>query len=82
MSDMHQDINAHVHESRGYDRGFTAGVHRAHELINEYITYIKHKRAVMEEEHPRMDEMYRIQTQINTAEHLKLLIRKGHSDSC
>ena len=82
MSDMHQDITSHVYESRGYDQGVTAGMLRAHELINEYIDNLKHKRAVIEEEHPRMDAIYRIQVQINAAEDMKLLIRKGHSDSC
>ena len=84
MSDMNEDICAHVYESRGYDRGFTAGTKHAHDLLTEYIDSLKHKRAVTEAEglhvvgniHMTMG----LQKQINALEHAKLLIRTGHWD--
>lgn len=81
MSDMHEDISDHVAESRGYDRGFTAGTTHAHELLNKYLTDLKHKRAVAESEGwPRYDQEYALQIQIKLIDELKLLIRKGFYD--
>lgn len=77
MSDMNQDINSHVHEERGYDRGFTAGTKHAHDLLDQHLTRLKHKRAVMEEDWPRMDELMSLQHQIHTTEQLKHIIRLG-----
>lgn len=81
MSDMHENINEEIAESRGYDKGFTAGTLHAHELINTYIDKLKHKRAVWEEEGwPRMDAIYTIQKQVECLEQAKLYIRQGHID--
>lgn len=80
MSDMNEDITAHVHEERGYDRGFTAGTKHAHDLLDTHLQVLKQKRAVIEEDWPRMDELISLQHQIHTTEQLKLLIRTGHYD--
>lgn len=81
MSDMHESINEEIAESRGYDRGFTAGTLHAHELLNSYIDNLKYKRSVWEEEgFPRMDALHAIQTSIQCLEQAKLYIRQGHID--
>ena len=78
--DMDPEINAHVHESRGYDKGFTAGTLHANELLNTHLTNLKHKRSVLESEngYVGMDEIMNIQIQIKVIEQMKLLIRTGH----
>ena len=64
-----------IAESKGYDRGFTAGTAHAHELLNKYLTDLKHKRAVAESEGwPRYDQEYALQIQIKLIDELKLLI--------
>lgn len=78
MSDMNEDITAHVHEERGYDRGFTAGTKHAHDLLDTHLQVLKQKRAVLEEDWPRYDEMIAMQWQIQAIEQMKLLIRTGH----
>lgn len=81
MSDIHPEIQDQVAESRGYDRGFTAGTAHAHELLNKYLTDLKHKRAVHESEGwLSYDKEYALQTQIKLIDDLKLLIRTGHYD--
>ena len=81
MSDTHPEIQDQVAESRGYDRGFTAGTAHAHELLNKYLTDLKHKRTVAESEGwPSYDRDFMLQTQIRLIDELKLLIRKGHYD--
>ena len=80
MSDMNEEINAQMHEERGYDRGFTAGTKHAHDLLTQHAEQLKQKRAVLEEDWPRYDELLSIQYQIATIEQMKLLIRTGHYD--
>lgn len=77
---MDPEINANMHESRGYDRGFSAGVSHAHELLDTHLTELKHKRQVLESESgfTGMDDIMLVQTQINTVEQMKLLIRTGY----
>ena len=79
MSDMHDSVRESVAEERGYDRGFTAGTLHAHELLNQFLKSLKHKRAVAESEGwIRYDEDYTLQHQIKLIEDLKQLIRTGH----
>lgn len=77
---MNEEINAEVHESRGYDRGFTAGTKHAHDLLDTHLTELKHKRQVLESESgfTGMQDIMQTQLQINTVEQMKLLIRTGH----
>lgn len=72
-----------IAEERGYDRGFTAGTKHAHELINQYIQWLKQLRAVVEDEHGHdvtAHEVMKYQHQVAALDHAKLTIRKGHWD--
>ena len=75
---MHDEMIESIAEQRGYDRGFTAGTLHAHELLNEQLVNLKHKRTVAESEGwIRYDEDYLLLHQIKLVEELKLLIRRG-----
>lgn len=82
---MHDEMIESIAEQRGYDKGFTGGTLYAHELINEYIQDLKHKRSVLEADgaHRRgvMNEIQTLQKQINALQHAKLTIRKGLYES-
>lgn len=79
---MDEHMLEQLAESRGYDRGFTAGTLHAHELLDKHIENLKHKRAVAEEDGwARYDQMYMFQIEINCVEQMKLLIRTGHYDT-
>lgn len=77
---MNEEMLENLAEDRGYDRGFTAGTKHAHDLLDTHLQALKHKRAVLEEDWPRYDEMIAMQWQIQTLEEMKLLIRTGHYD--
>ena len=78
---MPQDTPPHTDE---YDRGFTAGAAHTHELLSQYISWLKSSRAVIEEEgahrHGVMNQVQTIQKQINALEYAKLVVRKGYWD--
>ena len=80
QTDMDETITEHMYESRGYDRGFTAGTLHAHELLNKHIEYIKEWRAVLEEEGDDTKRIINCQLQINALEDAKKIIRLGHWD--
>lgn len=69
-----------IAEERGYDRGFTAGTKHAHDLLDQHLTTLKHKRKVMEEECYKYDVLYRLEYEIKLLQDMKLLIRTGHYD--
>lgn len=69
-----------IAEERGYDRGFTAGTLHAHELLNEYINWIKDYTKVLEEEGDCQRELACYNTQVNALQQAKQLIRSGHWD--
>lgn len=77
---MHDSMIEQISENRGYDRGFTAGTKHAHDLITQYIDWLKDYRSVLEEEGDCSREVACYQTQINALEHTKTVIRKGHWD--
>ena len=71
-----------MHESRGYDRGFSAGVKHTHYLVNEHINALKSRRGVTEEDScTGMKQVMDIQHQINLLQQIKLDIRKGYIES-
>jgi hypothetical protein len=70
-----------IAENRGYDRGFTAGTLHAHELIGQYMDWMKTYMKVLEEEGDCQQEMVCYQTQYNALDYARLLIRVGHFDS-
>jgi len=78
---MHEEMLEDLAENRGYDRGFTAGTLHAHELIGEYISWLKGYRSVLEDEGDCQHLVKTTQSQINILEQAKLLIRRGHWDS-
>lgn len=80
MSDMHPEMTNQIAENRGYDRGFTAGTKHAHDLLNNYVQWLKDYRAVLEEEGDCAREIACYQTQINALEYAKQVIRKGYWD--
>lgn len=77
---MHESMTEEIAENRGYDRGFTAGTKHAHDLLNNYVDWLKSYRSVLEEEGDCSREVACYQTQINALEHAKMVIRKGHWD--
>lgn len=82
--DMSSDKPPHTDE---YDRGFTAGAAHTHDLLSQYINWLKSSRAVIEEEgdhgHGMMNQVQTIQKQINALEYAKLVVRKGYwDDTC
>ena len=81
MTDMHPEITEEMAENRGYDRGFTAGTLHAHELLTQYMDWMKEYMTVLECEGDCQREIACYQTQLNALEYAKLLIRKGHWDS-
>lgn len=78
---MHETMIESISENRGYDRGFTAGTKHAHDLLNNYIDWLKSYRSVLEEEGDCSKEVACYQTQINALEYAKMVIRKGHWDN-
>lgn len=81
MSDMDPEMTNDIAESRGYDRGFTAGTLHAHELLSKYMEWMKDYMAVLECDGDCQREIACYQTQYNALEYAKLLIRIGHFDS-
>ena len=81
MSDMHPEMINEIAENRGYDRGFTAGTLHAHELIGQYMDWMKEYMSVLEEEGDCQREIACYQTQLNALDHAKLIIRTGHFDN-
>lgn len=81
MSDMHPEITSEIAERKGYDRGFTAGTHHAHQLIEQYMNWMKDYCTMLEAEGDCNREISCYQTQLNALDHAKLLIRKGYWDS-
>ena len=81
MSDMHPEMANEIAENRGYDRGFTAGTLHAHELINQYMDWMKDYMSVLEDEGDCSREIACYQTQWNALDHAKLIIRTGHFDN-
>lgn len=67
---MDESITEHMYESRGYDRGFTAGTLHCHELVNEYINKIQTQ---------PLEPMIK-SNMIMQLEEIKLLFRKGYID--
>lgn len=78
---MHEEMLEKIAEERGYDRGFTAGTLHAHELLNEYVKWIKDYMRVLEEEGDCQMEIACYNTQLNALQQAKQLIRTGHWDS-
>ena len=78
---MHPEMINEIAENRGYDRGFTAGTLHAHELINQYMDWMKDYMGVLEEEGDCEREIACYQTQWNALDHAKLVIRTGHFDN-
>ena len=81
MSDINEQMVEQIAESRGYDRGFTAGTNHAHGLINNYIDWLKQQRSVLEEENtsePGINDIQVLQLQINSLEQAKFIIRRGY----
>lgn len=78
---MHPEMTNDIAESRGYDRGFTAGTLHAHNLINQYMDWMKDYMTVLEAEGDCQQEISCYQTQWNALAQAKLLIRTGHFDS-
>lgn len=78
---MHDHMLEKIAEERGYDRGFTAGTKHAHDLLNEYINWMKGYMTVLEEEGDCQMELACYNTQLNALEQAKLLIRTGYWDS-
>ena len=70
-----EQLTEELAESRGYDRGYTAGTRHSHELLDKHIQQLKQKRCVLEEDGKHTQHL---QTQINTLEQAKLIIRTGH----
>jgi hypothetical protein len=75
---MHNEMLEQIAEKRGYDRGFTAGTKHAHDLINQYIDWVKEYCHVLEEEGDCSHEIACYSTQINSLNYAKYVIRKGH----
>jgi hypothetical protein len=80
MSDMHPEMINEIAESRGYDRGFTAGTLHAHELVGQYMKWIEEYISVLEDEGDCQREIACYQTQWNALDSAKKLIRTGHFD--
>jgi hypothetical protein len=80
MSDMHPEMANNIAENRGYDRGFTAGTLHAHNLIDQYMDWIKDYMVVLEDEGDCQRELACYQTQWNALDAAKKLIRTGHFD--
>lgn len=78
---MNEQIIEQVAESKGYDRGFTAGTLHAHNLIDEYMKWMKDYMTVLECEGDCEREIACYQTQWNALDHAKLIIRTGHFDN-
>jgi len=78
---MHDEMIESIAENRGYDRGFTAGTKHAHDLINQYMDWMKDYMTVLECEGDCQREIACYQTQWNALAQAKLLIRTGHFDS-
>ena len=78
QTNMDESITEHVYETRGYDRGFTAGKLHAHELLNNYIQHLKQEVVKIEEDWPLMDKLHMLESQIHALDKAKLLIRQGH----
>lgn len=78
---MHPEMLEDIAENRGYDRGFTAGTLHAHNLIDQYMDWMKDYMRVLEEEGDCQREIACYQTQWNALDQAKLLIRTGHFDS-
>ena len=78
---MHDEMIESIAEERGYDRGFTAGTLHAHNLINQYMDWMKDYMTVLEAEGDCEREIACYQTQWNALAHAKLVIRTGHFDN-
>ena len=78
---MHDEMIESIAEERGYDKGFTAGTLHAHNLINQYMDWMKDYMAVLEDEGDCEREIACYQTQWNALAHAKLVIRTGHFDN-
>ena len=77
---MHETMIESISENRGYDRGITAGTKHAHDLLCNYVDWLKNYRSVLEEEGDCSREVACYQTQINALEYAKMVIRRGHWD--
>lgn len=78
---MHENVIESIAENRGYDRGFAAGKLHAHNLIGQYMDWMKDYITVLECEGDCQREIACYQTQYNALDYAKLLIRIGHFDS-
>ena len=77
---MHEEMIREIAESKGYDRGFTAGTFHAHELLNNYITFLEQQYAVVENDDNNQYVKAALSNKINTIVKAKALIRRGHWD--
>ena len=77
---MHEEMIREIAESKGYDRGFTAGTLHAHELLNNYITFLEQQYAVVENDDNNQYVKAALSNKINTIVKAKVLIRRGHWD--
>lgn len=82
MTDMNIEMAESIAEERGYDRGFTAGTKHSHDLISQYVAWLKDKRTVIESDnlHGMEYDIMTCQKQINALEYAKRVIRTGHWD--
>ena len=78
---MHPEMIEEIAENRGYDRGFTAGTLHAHNLIGQYMDWMKEYMLVLEAEGDCQREIACYQTQWNALVYAKKVIRTGHWDS-
>lgn len=78
---MHPEMIEEIAENRGYDRGFTAGTLHAHNLIGQYMDWMKEYMMVLEDEGDCQREIACYQTQWNALDYAKKVIRTGHWDS-
>ena len=77
---MHEEMIREISESKGYDRGFTAGTKHAHELINNFIGFLEQQYAVVESDDNNQYVKAALSNKINTLVKAKSLIRRGHWD--
>mgnify|MGYP006139290155 FL=1 len=77
---MHDEMIRSIAESRGYDRGFTAGTLHAHELLNNYVTFIEQQYAAVEGDDNNQYIKAALSNKINLLIKAKGLIRRGHWD--
>lgn len=78
---MHPEMADDIAENRGYDRGFTAGTLHAHNLIDQYMSWMNEYMNVLESEGDCQREVACYRTQWNALNHAKYVIRTGHFDN-